>query len=69
MSGSETRSCTSLFDVQTLCFEDGSSLPMASDMRGTKKLQAVLTISHLHDYLLLAVFRGHGNLAVDGSFE
>lgn len=42
---------------------------MASDMRGTEKLQAVLTVSHLYDYLLLAVFRRHGNLAMDGSSE
>lgn len=69
MSGPETRSRTSLLDVQTLCFEDGSSLPMAGDMRGIEKLQAVLIVSHIYDHVLLAVFRGHGNLAVDGSFE
>lgn len=42
---------------------------MAGDMRGTKKLQAVLVVSYLHNYFLLAVFCGHGNLDMDGSFE
>lgn len=69
MSGSEARSRTPLFDVQTVCFEDGSPLPMAGHVRGFKKLQAILAVSHLYDYLLLVVFRGHGNLAMDGSFE
>lgn len=42
---------------------------MAGDMRGTEKLQAVLIVSHIYDHVLLAVFRGHRNLAMDGSFE
>lgn len=69
MSGSETRSRTSLLDMQTLCFEDGSSLPVAGDMRGIAKLQAVLVVSHIYDHLLLVGFCGHGNVALDGSFE
>lgn len=42
---------------------------MAGDMRGTEKLQAVLIVSRIYDHLLLAVVRGHGNLAMDGSVE
>lgn len=42
---------------------------MAGDMRGTEKLQAVLIVSCIYHDLLLAVVRGHGNLAMDGSVE
>lgn len=42
---------------------------MAGDMRGIAKLQAVLVVSHIYDHLLLVGFCGHGNVALDGSFE
>lgn len=42
---------------------------MVSDMRGTEKLQAVLIVSHIYNYLFLAVFRSLGNVDMEGGFE
>lgn len=55
MSVQEARSSTSLLELQTMCTQDGSSLPLAGDVRRIEELQGVYTISRVHDVVLLAL--------------
>lgn len=69
MSGSEARSSASLLDMSNLRFEDGSSLPVAGNLRGITKLQNVSAVFDLHNLLLLRLFRSICCLGLEGNIE
>lgn len=69
MSSQKTRSSPSLFNVRTMCVEDGSSLSLASYLRGNEELQALSAFPDLHYHILLAVLWGHRDLAMEGNYE
>ena len=64
MSGEEARSRAPLLNMQEVRAEDGSPLPVASNMRRTTKLQTFLAVPYLRDIILLGVFWSIGHLAV-----
>lgn len=64
MSSKETRPCAPLFDLQAMCNENGSSLPLACDLRWITELQVVSIVSDIYEYFLLAMFRYYGDLAL-----
>jgi len=65
MPGEETRSRTPLLDVSDVRSEDGSSLSMASDLRGATKLQGFPPLPDIHDIILLLVLRRLGNVGLE----
>ena len=67
MSDPKTRPRASLLIVQAMRAEDGSSLPMASDMRGTEKLQSVFTFLRIHNGVLLGLFWSSRNMVLERS--
>lgn len=65
MPGKKTGSRTPLLNMPDLCFEDGPSLSMAGDLRGSAKLQSFPAISHIHDVILFLMLRGFRNMDLE----
>ena len=69
MPGAEAGSSTSLLDLPNVRTEDGSSLPMAGNMRWIAQLQGVPLVPYIYDLVLLCLLRSVGNVGVEGDSE
>lgn len=69
MPVAEAGSRPSLFDVQAMRVEDGSSLPVAGNVRWALQLQGFFTVSDLHLRILLGLFCGGISLDLDRDAE
>ena len=69
MPGEETGSRASLLNVSDMRVEDGSSLPLAGDLRGSAELQSLPPVSDIYDCFLLRLLRGFGDLGLQRDIE
>ncbi len=69
MPSPETGSSTPLFDLSTMRAENGPSLSVARNLFRSPELQSLFALPHLHDVILLGVFRRHDGLDLERSVE
>lgn len=67
MSGTETRSRTSLLNMSNLRAEDGSSLPLVGDMCGIAQLQSFPPLPDIHDPVLFRLLWSFSRMGVEGN--
>ena len=65
MPSSKTRSRPSLLHLSTMRPENGSSLPLASDVRGVAELQGLSTVLDLYHFVLLDMFCCHSYMGLE----